>query len=355
MRETTTETDNLDSEHAQNSTGSDEAHPGASAGGRDYYAALGVSPFASHDEVHRAYRRLAKRWHPDRYTRASKQLRLRAERQMRLLTAAYAVLGDPARRQAYDERRRAFSSTSVPRPVSYASDPSHQPHANTSQQEAGNPNGAGQFAAILALILALALLGGVMTGGLGSDPIAIVIFGSIAVLLVVGAIFATHGSPLARAANAWMESEPRGYRVRYHSQAEDRHKQHQPGDADHEEDDLARFERLVDEALEDVPDEFRDYMANVVVRVEEEPSTETLREANVELGHTLLGLYHGVPLTKQGIAGAGPEVISIYRLPIERYCGGDADAIREQVRATVLHELAHHFGIDHDEMPEWVK
>jgi len=98
-----------------------------------------------------------------------------------------------------------------------------------------------------------------------------------------------------------------------------------------------------------------DYVANVVVRVEEEPSTETLREANVEPDHTLLGLYHGVPLTKQGIAGAGPEVISIYRLPIERYCGGDADAIREQVRATVLHELAHHFGIDHDEMPAWVK
>ena len=52
---------------------------------------------------------------------------------------------------------------------------------------------------------------------------------------------------------------------------------------------------------------------------------------------------------------AGPEVISIYRWPLERYCGDDPNRIRAQVLATVLHELAHHFGIDHDDMPEWVK
>jgi predicted Zn-dependent protease with MMP-like domain len=221
------------------------------------------------------------------------------------------------------------------------------------QHATSNPNGAGQFAGILALILALALLGGALTGGLGSDPVAIVIFGGVAVLLVLGAIVATSGTPLAHAANAWMEGEPRGYRVHY--APPESWRDHQRPDDEAEEDDLARFERLVDEALEDVPEEFGAYMANLVVRIEDEPSAETLREAGVEHGHTLLGLYHGVPLTKQGIAGAGPEVISIYRRPIERYCGDDPDAIREQVRATVLHELAHHFGIDHDEMPEWVK
>jgi predicted Zn-dependent protease with MMP-like domain len=127
-----------------------------------------------------------------------------------------------------------------------------------------------------------------------------------------------------------------------------------PIDQDADED-AQRFEQLVDEALSDVPDEFRPYMENLVVRVEDEPSAETLQQAGVGPGSTLLGLYTGVPLTAQGIAGAGPEVISIYRRPIERYCGGDPNRIRAQVLATVLHELAHHFGIDHDDMPEWVK
>jgi predicted Zn-dependent protease with MMP-like domain len=355
MREATTDTDNLETEQAER-----DAEPGGAAAGelppatgggwRDYYAALGVAPFASHEQIHRAYRRLAKRWHPDRYTRASKQLRLRAERQMRMFTAAYAVLGDEAKRRTYDERRHAFGWTEA---STYHTATTARASAYREESEAGNPNGAGVLAGVLALILALALLGGALNGGFGSDPVPLVIFGGIALLLVIGAIFATSGSPLARHANAWMEGEPRGYRVRYEQPSQDQRRT--AADADEAEDEVARFERLVDEALEDVPEEFRPYLENVVVRVEDAPSAATLREANVQPGHTLLGLYHGVPLTKQGIAGAGPEIISIYRLPIERYCGGDPDAIRGQVRATVLHELAHHFGIDHDEMPDWVK
>ncbi len=351
MREATTDTDNLESEQLDDPAEPGEIPPAPGASGRDYYAALGVSPHASHEEIHRAYRRLAKRWHPDRYTRASKQLRLRAERQMRLLTAAYAVLGDAARRRIYDERH-GLDAVNTPRPTRGANTWSP---AYAAPPETGNPNGAGQLAGVLALILALALLGGAVNGGLGSDPVAMVIFGGIALLLVVGAIFATSGSPLSRVANHWMAGEPRGYHVRYQQPTEARREHHASGAPDRDADEVARFEQLVDEALEDVPDEFRAYMANVVVRAEDQPSARTLREANVPPGHTLLGLYHGVPLTKQGAAGAGPEVISIYRKPIVRHCGGDPDAIREQVRATVMHELAHHFGIDHDEMPEWVK
>jgi hypothetical protein len=211
MREAATDTDNLDSERPD-----DRDAPGdtllPSASGLDYYAVLGVAPYAGHEEIHSAYRRLAKRWHPDRYSRAAKPLRHRAERQMRLLTAAYAILGDETRRRAYDERRRAFGWADALRPASYAS---HRSQSHAAHEVAGNPNGAGQLAGILALILALALLGGAMNGGLASDPIAIVIFGGIAVLLVVAALFFSHASPLAHAATAWMEGEPRGYHVRY--------------------------------------------------------------------------------------------------------------------------------------------
>jgi predicted Zn-dependent protease with MMP-like domain len=91
------------------------------------------------------------------------------------------------------------------------------------------------------------------------------------------------------------------------------------------------------------------------VLVEQEPDEETLERVGVKEGHILLGLYQGVPLTKQGIAGGGLERITIFRQAIETYCQGDPDRIRDQVRRTVLHELAHHFGIDHDEMPIWVK
>jgi predicted Zn-dependent protease with MMP-like domain len=70
----------------------------------------------------------------------------------------------------------------------------------------------------------------------------------------------------------------------------------------------------------------------------------------------LLGLYQGVPTTKQNIWQAHmPEVITLYQGPIERYCLFSPARIQHQVRATLLHEIAHHFGMDHDEMPIWVK
>jgi predicted Zn-dependent protease with MMP-like domain len=118
---------------------------------------------------------------------------------------------------------------------------------------------------------------------------------------------------------------------------------------------VARFERLVDEALATVPSELAAYLENVLVRVEDEPSADDLKSVNVPPGHTLLGLYHGVPLTHHFGQGASPEVITIYRKPIEHVSRNRPARIRAQVRATVLHELAHHFGIDHDEMPSWVK
>lgn len=123
-----------------------------------------------------------------------------------------------------------------------------------------------------------------------------------------------------------------------------------------EEDELTQFKLLVEDALASIPFEFQEKMANLAILVESEPDEEVLRRVGVKEGYTLLGLYQGVPLTAQGHARPMiPETITIYQHPIENYCHGDPERIHRQVRSTVLHEIAHHFGMDHDEMPIWVK
>jgi predicted Zn-dependent protease with MMP-like domain len=128
------------------------------------------------------------------------------------------------------------------------------------------------------------------------------------------------------------------------------------GGEDSEKGELSSFERLIEEALAALPDEFQERMENVFVRVQDEPGKEVLGRVGIKKGYTLLGLYEGVPLTAYGHDRAPqPEIITIYQRAIELYCHGDPDRMREQVRHTVLHELAHHFGIDHEEMPIWIR
>lgn len=119
---------------------------------------------------------------------------------------------------------------------------------------------------------------------------------------------------------------------------------------------LTPFEELVREAIATIPDEFHEKMQNVMVHVAYEPNAETLARVGVKEGHTLLGLYEGVPLTIYGRDNAPyPEMITIYQRTIEDYCQHDPERIRAQVHTTVLHEMAHHFGMGHEEMPIWVK
>ncbi len=104
------------------------------------------------------------------------------------------------------------------------------------------------------------------------------------------------------------------------------------------------FEKCVEQALESLPDELREFMSNVELVVEDEPPR----------GLPLLGLYQGVPLTRRGsfYAGALPDKISIYRGPLERLYGRDAALLRRQIRHVVLHEIAHHFGISDERLRE---
>ncbi|HEY6284164.1 MAG TPA: metallopeptidase family protein [Ktedonobacteraceae bacterium] len=125
---------------------------------------------------------------------------------------------------------------------------------------------------------------------------------------------------------------------------------------DTDRDELSPFERLVQEALATIPTEFHEQMENVLVRVQYEPGEEVMNRVGMKEGYTLLGLYEGVPLTSYGQARVPhPEIITIYQRTIVDYCHGDPDRIRGQVRHTVLHEVAHHFGIDHEEMPIWIR
>jgi predicted Zn-dependent protease with MMP-like domain len=99
--------------------------------------------------------------------------------------------------------------------------------------------------------------------------------------------------------------------------------------------DPERFEMMVSEALDGIPAELGELMTNVAVTVQ-----------HVSGPPGLLGLYHGVPLTRRSsfYAGVLPDRITIYRLAICALCTSESDVV-EQVRRTVIHEVGHHFGI----------
>ncbi|TDC08232.1 metallopeptidase family protein [Streptomyces sp. 8K308] len=106
------------------------------------------------------------------------------------------------------------------------------------------------------------------------------------------------------------------------------------------------FEELVSEALDRIPPELTRLMDNVAVFVEDEPPVGSPE---------LLGLYEGIPLTERGewYAGALPDRISVYMGPTLRLVereGGDRELVVEEVEITVVHEIAHHFGIDDERL-----
>jgi predicted Zn-dependent protease with MMP-like domain len=116
-----------------------------------------------------------------------------------------------------------------------------------------------------------------------------------------------------------------------------------------------RFEALVAEAVESLPEEFQDRMENVDVVVEDSPSRQQLGKNTPGQGYTLLGLYEGIPLTERttNYGLVPPDKITIFQKPIEDSCAsGDEVEIKEQVRQTVIHEIAHHFGIDDERLDE---
>jgi predicted Zn-dependent protease with MMP-like domain len=112
-----------------------------------------------------------------------------------------------------------------------------------------------------------------------------------------------------------------------------------------------RFEQLVDEGIEAIPERFLKKLENVAIVIADTPSREQLVENHVPEGDTLLGLYEGVPLIERGDVYGGlilPDKITIFKEPLLEEAAGDDNALRTLVRETVWHEIAHYFGYDDD-------
>ena len=114
---------------------------------------------------------------------------------------------------------------------------------------------------------------------------------------------------------------------------------------------MNKFEKLVADAVDELPEKFLRRMENVSISVEDSPSEEILRKQGIKSPSTLLGLYQGIPIKNRGVhySNVLPDMIAIYQKPIEMLCSNE-DRIKKRVREVVMHELGHHFGMTEEEI-----
>ncbi|MBI4136543.1 metallopeptidase family protein [Candidatus Roizmanbacteria bacterium] len=115
-----------------------------------------------------------------------------------------------------------------------------------------------------------------------------------------------------------------------------------------------QFSTYIDRAVASLPKEFRDKMENVAIVIEDYPSDEHLASVRMRRGRRLLlGLYQGIPRTKRGamygVGGTLPDKITIFKYSVLQIVQTEEELIA-QVRSTVLHEIAHHFGMSEEEI-----
>lgn len=113
------------------------------------------------------------------------------------------------------------------------------------------------------------------------------------------------------------------------------------------------FARIAGEALDSLPDKFLKYVRNVAIVYADEPTPEQRKKSRLRDDQTLLGLYEGIPQVDRG-AGYSmvlPDKITIFKQPLF-YASHDEASLRENIRHTLWHEIAHHFGLDHDRIHE---
>ncbi|MGD9345136.1 MAG: metallopeptidase family protein [Candidatus Aminicenantes bacterium] len=117
--------------------------------------------------------------------------------------------------------------------------------------------------------------------------------------------------------------------------------------------DKKKFETLVEDALEELPQAFKEKLDNVTVMVEDRPSREVYERTGSSPYSLIFGLYHGVPYKHRGpfYGNLPPDVIVIYQDPIERVCVSEEE-IRNKVLEVVKHEIGHYFGMKDPELKE---
>ena len=115
----------------------------------------------------------------------------------------------------------------------------------------------------------------------------------------------------------------------------------------------SEFRDLVDEALETIPQRFRDAMQNIAIVVDDEPTPEQLESVEIEPPDTLLGLYEGIPLPERQWAHGNtlPDKITLFQRPIEE-SSDDEDDLVVCIGETLIHEIGHYFGLSEEEIEE---
>jgi predicted Zn-dependent protease with MMP-like domain len=114
-----------------------------------------------------------------------------------------------------------------------------------------------------------------------------------------------------------------------------------------------QFAQLVGEALDELPSKYTDNMNNVAIVYEDDPTPLQREELKLHCDESLFGLYQGIPLTQRGMSYnlVMPDKITIFKNPIVSV-SPDMATLKKQIKHTLWHEIAHHFGLDHDRIHE---
>jgi predicted Zn-dependent protease with MMP-like domain len=113
-----------------------------------------------------------------------------------------------------------------------------------------------------------------------------------------------------------------------------------------------QFHQLMNEAMDSLPKTHIDRLKNVAILLEEDVSPELRASMQLPPDRTLLGLYNGVPLARrQGELNRMPDTITLFKRPL-LHSVGSLDQLKEQIRHTLWHEIAHYYGLDHDKIRE---
>jgi predicted Zn-dependent protease with MMP-like domain len=111
-----------------------------------------------------------------------------------------------------------------------------------------------------------------------------------------------------------------------------------------------QFQDLINQALIELPGEHVKNIDNVAILYEDMPTEQQKEDAGLHPNQTLLGLYEGVPLTKrQGMTRTLPDKITLFKQPLQWHAN-TIDELKEEIKHTVWHEIAHYYGLDHDKI-----